>query len=75
MSDVLLSQLAHVEIFSPKPQESVNWFVRCVGAPGDGARGPVGVPARLGRVGMMESFPPTQEAKEQMDESGLFAGS
>src|SRR4051794_17808931 len=31
MTDVLLSQLAHVEITSNKPQESVDWFVNVLG--------------------------------------------
>src|SRR4051794_10914835 len=31
MTDVLLSQLAHVEITSNKPQESVDWFVDVLG--------------------------------------------
>ena len=31
MSEVLLSQLAHVEIVSPKPEESVRWFVDVLG--------------------------------------------
>jgi catechol 2,3-dioxygenase len=31
MSEVLLSQLAHVEITSPKPEESVRWFVDVLG--------------------------------------------
>src|SRR3954454_13569808 len=31
MSEVLLSQLAHVEIISPKPEESVRWFVDVLG--------------------------------------------
>ena len=31
MSDVLLSQLAHVELVSPKPQETVDWMVNVLG--------------------------------------------
>jgi catechol 2,3-dioxygenase len=31
MSEVLLSQLAHVEIVSPQPEESVRWFVDVLG--------------------------------------------
>jgi catechol 2,3-dioxygenase len=31
MTDVLLSQLAHVEITSNRPQESVDWFVNVLG--------------------------------------------
>ena len=31
MSEVLLSQLAHVEIVSPKPADSVRWFVDVLG--------------------------------------------
>ena len=31
MSEVLLSQLAHVEIVSPTPEESVRWFVDVLG--------------------------------------------
>jgi catechol 2,3-dioxygenase len=31
MSEVLLSQLAHVELVSPKPQETVDWMVNVLG--------------------------------------------
>ncbi len=31
MSEVLLSQLAHVELVSPKPQETVDWLVNVLG--------------------------------------------
>ncbi len=31
MSEVLLSQLAHVEVFSPRPQDSVDWYVDVLG--------------------------------------------
>ena len=31
MSEVLLSQLAHVELVSPKPQETVDWMVDVLG--------------------------------------------
>lgn len=31
MSEVLLSQLAHVELISPKPQETVDWMVEVLG--------------------------------------------
>jgi catechol 2,3-dioxygenase len=31
MSEVLLSQLAHVEIISPRPEESVRWFTDVLG--------------------------------------------
>ena len=31
MSEVLLSQLAHVELISPKPQETVDWMVAVLG--------------------------------------------
>jgi catechol 2,3-dioxygenase len=31
MSEVLLSQLAHVELISPKPQETVDWMVNVLG--------------------------------------------
>ena len=31
MSDVLLSQLAHVELVSPKPEETVKWMVDVLG--------------------------------------------
>src|SRR5918997_1654249 len=31
MSEVLLSQLAHVEIISPKPEQSLRWFVDVLG--------------------------------------------
>ena len=31
MSEVLLSQLAHVEIISPRPEESVRWFTEILG--------------------------------------------
>ena len=41
MSEVLLSQLAHVEIISPRPEESVAWFTEVMGleeTTRDGAR-------------------------------------
>jgi catechol 2,3-dioxygenase len=31
MSEILLSQLAHVELISPKPQETVDWMVNVLG--------------------------------------------
>src|SRR3954447_10134066 len=31
MSEVLLSQLAHVELVSPKPQETVDWMIDVLG--------------------------------------------
>ena len=31
MSEILLSQLAHVELISPKPEETVSWMVDVLG--------------------------------------------
>ena len=31
MSEILLSQLAHVELISPKPEETVRWMVDVLG--------------------------------------------
>ena len=31
MSEILLSQLAHVELMSPKPDETVRWMVDVLG--------------------------------------------
>ena len=31
MSEVLLSQLAHVELVSPNPEETVSWMVDVLG--------------------------------------------
>ncbi len=31
MSEILLSQLAHVELLSPKPEETVNWLKEVFG--------------------------------------------
>ena len=54
MSEVLLSQLAYAELVSPKPDETVEWLVDVLGPGGDHARGPVRIPARLGRVAALE---------------------
>ena len=54
MSEVLLSQLAYVELVSPKPEETVDWMVERARAGGDHPRGPVRLPARLGRVAALE---------------------
>jgi len=39
MSEVLLSQLAHVEVISPVPQESVDWYTRVLGLEESGREG------------------------------------
>ena len=54
MSEVLLSQLAYAELISPKPDETVAVAGRRPRAGGDDPRGPVRLPARLGRVAALE---------------------
>ena len=45
----LLSQLAHVELTTPVPQESLAFWTELVGSGGDDPRGSIRVPAGLGR--------------------------
>ena len=54
MSDVLLSQLAHVELVSPKPEETVKWMVDVLGLEETERDGPVGLPAGVGRMAALE---------------------
>ncbi len=42
-----LAHLGHMELFTPKPEESLNFFVKGDGHERDGATGRFGVPARL----------------------------
>jgi catechol 2,3-dioxygenase len=39
MSEILLSQLAHVELISPKPEETVGWMVEILGLEETGREG------------------------------------
>ena len=54
MSEVLLSQLAHVEITSPKPEESVRWFVDVLGLEQTTQEGQSAYLRGLGRVAALE---------------------
>ncbi len=53
MSELRPPDIAHlgpIEIFTPKPQESLEFFTEMMGMEVAAPRGPVGLPARLGRL-------------------------
>lgn len=50
MAERLPSQLAHVEILTPTPEESLRFYTQVMGLEESGQEGPVGIPARVGRV-------------------------
>ena len=45
-----IARIGHVELLTPKPEESLRFFVEVLGHGGGGTRGAVGVPARMGRL-------------------------
>ena len=45
-----VARIGHAELLTPKPEESLRFFVDVLGHGGGGARGAVGLPARLGRL-------------------------
>ena len=71
MSEILLSQLAHVELISPKPEETVALDGRRARPRGDHARGPVGLSARVGGVA---AFKPDRHRGPASRRSGTSPG-
>ena len=48
MAERLISQLAHVEVLTPTPDESLRFYTDVLGLEESGREGAVGLPARLG---------------------------
>ena len=56
MSEILLSQLAHVELISPKPEETVRWMIDVLGLEETAREGTVRLPAGMGRMAALEPY-------------------
>ena len=59
-----VARIGHAELLTPKPEESLRFFVDVLGHGGGGARGAVGLPAGLGRL------PPLQPEAHGVAASG-----